>query len=219
VTPPPAGAPRQIEAGPGVWVALARAPWDASLTCCATEADRTDARRLAPRRRTERLRARGLLRALLGSRFPAAADAGIGYALSGRPVLVGHPRLGISVSHAAGVYAACAALDRTVGVDVQPPPEDLSDMVLRWCAPARRHALAALPTEARAREFAWMWTVKEACGKALGTGLEGPALTLDVPPGANGGSWGRYRWVSLRHQSSIPLSCAFSSIAERGTPQ
>ncbi|MER5720023.1 4'-phosphopantetheinyl transferase superfamily protein [Streptomyces sp. NPDC002132] len=219
MTPPPAGAPRQIEAGPGVWVATAGAPWDTLLARYATGADRTDVRRPAHRRHTERLRARGLLRTLLGSHFPAVADVGIGYARSGRPVLVGQARLGISLSHADGVYAACVALDRTVGVDVQPPPADLSDPVLRWCAPARRHALAALPPEARAREFAWMWTVKEACGKALGTGLAGPALTLDVPPGANSGSWGRYRWVSLRQQSSIPLSCAFSSVVERGTPQ
>ncbi|NXY94233.1 4'-phosphopantetheinyl transferase superfamily protein [Streptomyces sp. BR123] len=199
-------------------MALAPTSQDTPLTLFTTAADRSTARQLPAQRRTDRLRARGLLRALLRDRFPAAACADIGYMPSGRPVLLGHPRLGISVSHVADACAVGVALDRAVGVDVQSPPQDVSDQLLRWSVPTRRNQLAALPPADRAREFTWMWTVKEACGKATGTGLAGPAFSLDVPPGGRAGSWGDYRWVSLRHQSPIPLTCAFSS-TERGTPQ
>ncbi|MFC8461967.1 4'-phosphopantetheinyl transferase family protein, partial [Streptomyces sp. NPDC057242] len=174
-------------------------------------------RRGPPGRRTDGLGARGLLRALLQDRFPAAAGAGIAYTPAGRPTLLGHPGLGISVSHVAEACAVGVARGRAVGVDVQDPPPDVTDPMVHWCAPAHHEALAALPPADRAREFTWMWTVKEACGKALGTGLAGPALILDVPPGARAGTWGAYRWISLRQHSPIPLSCAFSS-TERGTP-
>ncbi|WP_435188202.1 4'-phosphopantetheinyl transferase family protein [Streptomyces sp. bgisy126] len=217
MTPAPAGPPPSVEVGPGVWVALARAHRDAAPARWATAADHDDARRLPPRRRTDRLRARGLLRALLQDRFPVAAGAAIGYTPSGRPTLLGHPGLGISVSHVAEACAVGVAHGRAVGVDVQSPPPDVTGPMVHWCAPAHHEALTALHPADRAREFTWMWTVKEACGKALGTGLAGPALTLDVPPGARAGTWGAYRWVSLRQQSPIPLSCAFSS-TERGTP-
>ncbi|MFE7778875.1 4'-phosphopantetheinyl transferase family protein [Streptomyces sp. NPDC057445] len=213
-----AGFPPYVEAGPGVWVALARTPLDGTLAHRLTPGDRADARRLPPRRGAERLGARGLLRALLAIRFPEAATADVAYEPSGRPWLLGHPRLGVSVSHGDGAYTACVALDRAVGVDVQPPPPDVEDPLLRWCAPGRRQELTTLSPQDRATEFAWMWTVKEACGKALGTGVAGPALTLDIPRGARRGAWGPYRWVSLREHSPIPLSCAFSSVT-RGRPR
>lgn len=201
-----------------MWVTLAHPPEDTPLTGLTTAADRRAARQLPPRRRTDRLRTRGLLRALLRDRFPAAAGADIGYTPSGRPVLLGHPRLCISVSHVADACAVGVAFDRAVGVDVQTPPQDVSAQMLAWSVPARRDQLAALPPADRAREFTWMWTVKEACGKAAGTGMAGPAFSLDVPLGGRAGRWGDYRWVSLRHASPIPLTCAFSS-TERGTPQ
>ena len=205
----PAGSPLRIEAGPRVWAALAYAPSD---TGPLTTRDRADAMRLPPRRRIDRLGARGLLRALLSERFPEAATAVVEYEPCGRPVLLGHPRIGISVSHSNGAYAACAALDRAVGIDVQPVPSELADPLLRWCTPNRQQELTALPPRRRAAEFAWIWTVKEACGKALGTGLADDTFTLDVPRGTARGTWGPYQWVSLRQRSPLPLSCAFSSI-------
>ncbi|MGI5403454.1 4'-phosphopantetheinyl transferase family protein [Streptomyces sp. CA-135486] len=209
--PRPAGSPLRIEAGPGVWAALTYAP---SGTGLLTTRDRADAMRLPTRRRIDRLGARGLLRALLSERFPEAATAAVEYEPSGRPVLLDHPRIGISVSHSNGAYAACVALDRAVGIDVQPPPSELADPLLRWCTPNRQQELTALPPHRRATEFAWIWTVKEACGKALGTGLADATFTLDVPCGTARGTWGPYQWVSLRKRSPLPLSCAFSSITK-----
>lgn len=209
---PAAGPLPHVEAGPGVWVAVADAPPEDAFAHCLTRGDLADARQLPGRRSGERLGARGVLRTLLAARFPQAATAEISYEPSGRPVLLGHPRLGVSVSHCDGAYTACVALDRAVGVDVQPPPSDVTQALLRWSMRGRQQELGALPPCARATEFAWLWTVKEACGKALGTGLAGPALTVDTPLGALRGTWGPYRWVSLRQHSPIPVSCAFSSV-------
>ncbi|NBH07026.1 4'-phosphopantetheinyl transferase superfamily protein, partial [Amycolatopsis sp. SID8362] len=70
-------------------------------------------------------------------------------------------------------------------------------------------AVTALPRARRAREFAWVWTVQEACVKAAGTGLGGRPWSIDVRPGALSGRWGGFTWLSLRTRSPVPLSCAF----------
>ena len=69
--------------------------------------------------------------------------------------------------------------------------------------------LAGLPMAQRSREFAWVWTVQEACVKAAGTGFAGRPWSIDVPARAAHGRWGRYRWRSLRGVSPVPFSCAF----------
>jgi 4'-phosphopantetheinyl transferase len=196
-----------IEAAPGIWVAMAHgAPPEGHLT----DRDLTEAGPLPAHRAAQRLAGRKALRGLLAQRFFEAWDADVVYGPRGRPELAGWPRIGVSVSHDGDAAAACAALDHAVGVDVQHPPETVEDALVRRCARERSGDLTRLPVGRRTQEFAWMWTAQEACVKAEGTGLSGSPWAIDIPPLTTRGSWGAYRWVNLREQVSIPLSCAFA---------
>jgi len=104
-----------------------------------------------------------------------------------------------------GRHSAC----RRVGVDVQLPPPEVSDGLLRRCLRDRAGELTALPQAVRAREFAWVWSVQEACVKADGTGIAGRPWSIDVPVRPRSGRWRDLTWLSLRDHSGIPLSCAF----------
>ncbi|MFH8803882.1 4'-phosphopantetheinyl transferase family protein [Streptomyces sp. NPDC017936] len=200
------------EAAPGVWVALADGcPPRGHLT----EADLAGAAALPPHRAAERLAARRALRGLLAARFPEAQDADVVYCARGRPALAGRPDIGISVSHDGDAVAACAALGHAVGLDVQHPPPSVPDTLLRRCARGRAEALSRLPPRLRAREFAWLWTVQEACVKAAGTGLAGRPWTIDVPLPATHGTWGPHHWTSLRGRTTVPLSVAYTALPDR----
>ncbi|MGW2640678.1 4'-phosphopantetheinyl transferase family protein [Streptomyces sp. NPDC001348] len=212
--PPSATGPRGrllTEAAPGLWVALADGcPPRGHLT----ERDLADAAALPPVRAAERLAARRALRGLLAARFPAARDADVVYRAHGRPALAGWPGIGISVSHDGDAVAACAALGRAVGLDVQHAPPSVADALLRRCARDRAEVLTRLPPGQRAQEFAWLWTVQEACVKAAGTGLAGRPWSIDVPLPATRGTWGPYRWISLRGRATVPLSIAHTALPD-----
>jgi 4'-phosphopantetheinyl transferase len=195
------------EAAPGVWVALVNG---APTGGRPTDHDLAEASALPRHRAAERLAARAVLRELLALHFPEARDAEVAYRPGGGPWLPRWPRIGISVSHDGNAAAACVALDQVVGVDVQHAGPTVSDRLLRRCVRDHAPALALLPDEERAREFAWVWTAQEACVKAEGTGMSGAPWSVDVTPLAARGSWGRYRWVSLRDRTTTPLSCAFA---------
>ncbi|KVT52582.1 4'-phosphopantetheinyl transferase family protein [Burkholderia ubonensis] len=164
-------------------------------------------------RRAQSLGARGLLRALLTRVAPAAADATLRAAPSGQPRLEGWPSLGISLSHDGGVAAVAVGVDRPVGIDVQMPPDDLSERLLHRCLRAQAPAVLRLDAPARALEFAWIWSVQEACVKCTGAGLAGQPWRIDVPLGAATGRWRDVGWRTLRHCSDLPISCAFGEPA------
>ncbi|EOD65290.1 4'-phosphopantetheinyl transferase family protein, partial [Amycolatopsis vancoresmycina] len=153
---------------------------------------------------------RHLLRRLLRRVRPELAALPIRTDPAGKPRLAGPPDLpGITVSHDGDRIAAAVCAHGDVGVDVQLPPAQLADSTVRRCLGRHAPVLAALPRAWRAREFAWVWTVQEACVKADGTGLAGRPWAIDVPPGAVSGRWGGFTWLSLRARSPVPLSCAF----------
>jgi 4'-phosphopantetheinyl transferase len=218
-TPPqtPPASPLLTRAAPGVWVLLAHGcPPEGRLT----EDDLAGAAHLTGVRAREHLAARRALRGLLAARFPEACRAPVTHTRLGRPRLAGWPRIGVSVSHDGDAVAACAALDHAVGLDVQHAPQDLPDSLVRRCARERAEELNRLPRQRRSWEFAWMWTVQEACVKAAGTGLSGRPWAIDVPLPAAHGAWRGYRWVSLRRHATVPLSCAWAPLpAPRTEPE
>ncbi|MGW1818784.1 4'-phosphopantetheinyl transferase family protein [Streptomyces sp. NPDC002125] len=205
----------EAEAAPGIWVTLDVGGTPDAGPRGLTRQDLEPARSMPDWRATEYLAGRRALRRLLAAHFPEARHAPVAYTPQGRPLLPDWPRIGISISHDADAVAACAGLDHAVGVDVQHPPADVSPSLMRRCAKDHAGELAQLPLESRATELAWMWTVREACVKAAGTGLAGGVWSADVIPYTRHGAWGPYRWVTMRDRSPIPLSCAF--MAPSGT--
>ena len=159
----------------------------------------------------EHLAARTLLRGLLAEYLGAdAATIPIARQPGGRPYLPDRPHLGISLSHAGGQVAAAVGVGSGIGIDVQPPVPAPPALLRRCCTPPARAELAAMAENERRLEFAWIWTVQEACVKATGAGLSGRPWTIPVRPGQREGEWRGVRWRSLRATSTVPLSLAYT---------
>ncbi|MFD4789932.1 4'-phosphopantetheinyl transferase family protein [Streptomyces sp. NPDC058459] len=207
-----------VEVAPDVWVVWAR-----EATPSTHPADLADVSGRPRWQRRQSLAARGLLRALLAEVCPGTEDVPLTAGVHGQPVLKGLPGLGVSLSHdgaddASGgdLMAAAVAPGRRVGVDVQlPPGPDLSPGLVRRCLRERAAELSPLSADRRALEFAWVWTVQEACVKADGTGIAGRPWSLDVPVRPSTGTVGDLTWIALRHLSVHPVSCAFGDARVR----
>jgi len=199
----------QREIRPGVWVWMIR---DSAGLSPPRSSDVAESQGFPAWRAAEFLAGRTALRNLLAEVLPQARHARVAYAEGGRPYLVGWPRVGISIAHDNNTVAACVAKDFAVGVDIQHPLATVGDSLLRRCLRERAGELARLPMRRRATEFAWVWTVQEACVKAAGTGISGRPWSIDVTPRASSGQWNRYQWISMRDESPVPFSCAFTRL-------
>ena len=126
----------------------------------------------APRR----ARIDALLRRVLAPQVGVApADLRFGREAKGRPFLRPEGAPDFNLSDPTGGTLIALTRAARVGVDLErheraPPAAKLA---ARYFAPAESAALAALPTEAAAREFIRLWTAKEASCKATGTGIFG----------------------------------------------
>ncbi|MEV1107961.1 MULTISPECIES: 4'-phosphopantetheinyl transferase family protein [unclassified Micromonospora] len=115
-----------------------------------------------------------------------AANVGVARDQTGRPRLTGAARgLHASISHGRGVVAVAVSAVTPVGVDVE-RERALPGAALarRWMAPADADWLTDQPEALHTSAFLWLWTQKEAIGKARGTGLRGGGLRqpLVLPP-------------------------------------
>ncbi|MEU0159491.1 4'-phosphopantetheinyl transferase superfamily protein [Streptomyces sp. NPDC006261] len=172
--------------------------------------DRAAAARLPLWRGEEYAAARTLLRALLREIGEDLRGGPVAAYPSGRPYLPGRPDLGVSLSHSSGWVAAAVGRGRDVGVDVQAPAA-VGDRLLRLCCPpADAEALAVMPEARRRREFAWIFTVQEACVKAVGRGLSGRPWDVPVNIGQQTGEWGRVNWCAPRGGEPVPVGCAWN---------
>ena len=111
---------------------------------------------------------------------------------NGRPE-VDVPGVEVSSSRPGELGLVAAAVDRRIGVDVE-PVAPWRDAVLDegWLSPTERSALLALDPQERAVAVARCWTRKEAVLKAIGTGLTSDLVALEagVAPGpAVVGGW------------------------------
>ncbi|MFF0274154.1 4'-phosphopantetheinyl transferase family protein [Streptomyces sp. NPDC094447] len=126
---------------------------------------------------------------------------GLAHDPGGRPRLTGDAaRLHVSVSHSPGARAV--ALARTpVGVDIETVrPLPALAMARRWLAPADADWVGRLPAADRVPAFYWLWTQKEAVGKARGHGLARGGLTQPLPHPAH--------WPPPRAADTPPALCA-----------
>ncbi|MEV0395170.1 4'-phosphopantetheinyl transferase family protein [Polymorphospora rubra] len=210
----PAGAPwhgppvLRFDVTPGVEVAVAHQTRLVDLA--PSTVDLAASADLPPDRRAEWLAVRALLRTLLVAELgERAGTVAIGAHPGGQPHLPRRPDLFVSLSHDDGFVAAAVGLGVPVGVDVQVPVPAPPALLRRCCRPDVRAALDRLPQPARDLEFAWLWTVQEACVKATGAGLAGEPWTIPVPYGRHRGRWRELCWVSLRGRVDVPVSVAY----------
>jgi len=89
-------------------------------------------------------------------------------------------RFSMSRSGSRGLYALSRG--REVGVDLEDRSRTVDTETLgrRFLSPAERDVLMELAEEEKQRGFYRIWTRKEAVLKALGVGLDGPIVALDV---------------------------------------
>jgi 4'-phosphopantetheinyl transferase len=145
-----------------------------------------------PRDRAARVRARALLRTVLG------VDTRIVETEDGKPVSSdpAGPRFSVSHSRAIAVVATCPTCD--VGVDVE-PRRDFAwrEVADRFFAAAERAAIDALPPNDRLDAFFATWVRKEACLKGIGVGFTDARDDVVVPLGdgfADAPAHGSARW-------------------------
>ena len=190
VAPPPASvpAPHHLQVGP-VQVSL----WWARLDASPPQLERwrhslaVDERAESERYRRGRdafVAGRGLLRHILGGHL-GVEPAGLrfGRSAQGKPFLRdldGAPEFSASRS---GVWMGVALAARgAVGLDLERRRHDVDCVAVaeHLFAPRERAAVAALSPAAERRAFFSCWVRKEACLKAIGTGLALPPERLEV---------------------------------------
>ncbi|MEW1580771.1 4'-phosphopantetheinyl transferase superfamily protein [Streptomyces microflavus] len=105
------------------------------------------------------------------------------YETGGRPRLTGPgSALQVSISHSPGARAVALSTEGPVGVDIEMlRPLPALRMARRWLGGEDADWLASLPQRDRESAFFWLWTQKEAVGKANGRGLAHGGLTRLLP--------------------------------------
>lgn len=159
----------------GLWLhALDAMPSPAALAALAPQ-ERSRAERFHfERDRRRYLAARAALRGLLAAHLgTTAGELRFTEGPQGKPRLVDPPDCRFNLSHSGDLALIAIGGDAELGVDLEelaPMPDAVALARLHYTA-AEREALECLPPEGRDAGFLRLWTRKEACLKALGTGL------------------------------------------------
>jgi len=130
--------------------------------------------------------ARGLLRLLLGRYLGTHGSAiQFGYNAFGKPALAGSfaGKLHFNLSHSGDWAAYAFALDREVGIDIEPLRYDgpWCDMAASVFSRNERAEFEAIPQPEKTWAFQRGWVRKEAYVKGRGEGLSYPLDAFDVP--------------------------------------
>jgi len=157
-----------------LWIADLDAPGGDSLdTLDANERARAAAF-VFDKHRRHFVAAHRALRAVLAKRTGTSAAAlRFGQGPHGKPQLIGDARCAFNLSHCDGVALILLAIDGEVGVDVELLHHlpDRSDLARHNFTADEQRELEATTEASRDLAFLLGWTRKEACLKALGTGL------------------------------------------------
>lgn len=138
-----------------------------------------------PGERGRFLASRGLLRRAMSSAANGAVPPrGWRFAAGarGKPAVAhGLPPIPFSLSHAGSCVAVATGSRAPVGVDLEGLTREAgSELVEDVLSPGERLALRALDGISRWERFIRIWTVKEACAKALGLGVTMDFAGLEV---------------------------------------
>ena len=118
---------------------------------------------------------RGLLRILLGrylSIDPSRVE--LGFEKFGKPFLKSR-QIRFNVAHSENHILLGFSLDKEVGVDLEkflPDTNRMLPLVNSICSPLERDLISNLSLRETEVALTRLWTAKEACLKALGTGLQ-----------------------------------------------
>jgi len=120
----------------------------------------------------------------------------------GKPELVdrqGNRDLEFNVAHSGGWVLIGVARGLSVGIDVERVRDfpGLEEIVSRWFASGEAKEILGLPSRQRVSAFFALWTLKEACHKALGVGLHAPLDRFRFPTAAT---------VAAEPRSEVPMS-------------
>lgn len=161
-------------------------PIDADLAVLdAQERARADRFRFERHRRWF-IRSHAALRRELAGRLGTAPEAVVlATTARGKPVLDGTPAIALHFNLSHSDALACIALgDAPLGIDVETWPHRLmhdvagvDELIDTTCTADEAALLRATPATERPRRFLQLWTRKEACLKAWGTGIG--AVPLD----------------------------------------
>jgi 4'-phosphopantetheinyl transferase len=170
-----------------VWCADSREPWpEAVLSGLLSEHERNRAENFVfEEDRRQYVHAHGLLRMLLGG-YLGRAPGSIRLTTegNGKPCLPLEERaVHFNISHARALVLCALARNRHVGVDVEWRDRDFfswRDVAAYTCSEREQAVLSSLAGPAQADTFFSWWTLKEACVKALGAGMELPLNRIDV---------------------------------------
>jgi len=180
-----AGGMRGIETGIPhleLWLADADA-WPDEADEGLSDDERERAARFVFERDRRRYRvAHRFLRRLLARYAPAAATLPFRIGPHGRPSLATPDALDFNMSHSDRWVLVGMGRDVQWGVDVEAvrAMDDLDALAAQNFTPAEQDELASVAPANRLRAFLSGWTRKEACLKALGTGLTVPADRVDA---------------------------------------
>jgi 4'-phosphopantetheinyl transferase len=171
--------------------------WTVDLGSDASEALRTllsadeirrSERFVFERDRCRYVAARGALRRILGGELGIApAELQFGYGEHGKPALRAVRDLQFNLSHSEDAAVIAVGGSEPVGVDVE-MFKDIGDALALATAhfsPAERACIEARTGEDRSRAFLTIWTRKEACLKAVGSGFSIPAASFEAGIGGS----------------------------------
>ena len=213
-----------------VWCARLDAPPEVLRACEAVvspdELERADRFRFA-RERNRYLVGRGLLRQLLAAYLKRPArEIVFAYSPTGKPSLAETgTKLNFNLAHSHGlvVYAVTRRGDLGVDVEAIRPGGMWEGISRRFFSPNEHARLSALPAEKRREAFFHGWTRKEACLKAMGTGLGGGLAEVEVsldpeqPAELLGHPAGHGELRQWQLFSSSPAPGYLAALAVRGT--
>lgn len=166
------------------WHALATLPQPHQLACLSPQELARAGRFAFDRHRRRYLAARCALRERLAQHTGIAArDLQLAEGPLGKPFLAQMPPCYFNLSHSEDWALIGLSDESEIGVDIEMlrPMADAASLAQRHFTPLEAAACMALEGEARDAAFLRVWTRKEACLKAVGTGL-GMSLR-DLPVG------------------------------------
>lgn len=172
---PPLACPLRIDAPMQCWsVDLRSPPPVAALACLSAQEITRAARFRLDRQRARYVAGHVALRMVVAAQCGiAAADQRYAVGACGKPCLAGSRDWHFSLSYSTDTAIIALSRNGAIGIDIEAERalDDADDLAASHFDPVERAQYSDVPPDRRNAAFLHGWTRKEACLKALGTGL------------------------------------------------